>query len=152
MKQINNIEELVIGRVYYKDVNAVNPLILKLERITDVYCVFTFCEGGFPKMLGEHRHVDLYNETMLPLYEIKPINEKEPKPEPTIYVIEKAYWEPLGVNYWYQDHGYMKTEQEATLFCKSKGIYTSKDCMFIIKLRTQQIPKYRYKRIPFFRE
>ncbi len=80
-----------------------------------------------------------------------------PKPEPTIYVIEKAYLDPLGGNgsqglYWYQDHGYMKTEQEAKLFCMSKGIYTSKDCMFIIKLRTQQIPKYRYKTIPFFRE
>ena len=157
MKQINNIEELVVGRVYYKEVNTENHLLLKLEKITDVYCVFTYCEGGLPKMFGEHRHVDLYNETMFPLYEIQAINEEEPKPEPTIYVIEKAYLDPLGGNghqgvYWYQDHGYMKTEQEAKLFCMSKGIYTPKDCMSIIELRAQQIPKYRYKPIPFFRE
>ena len=153
MKQINNIEELVVGRVYYKEVNTENHLLLKLEKIGDVYCVFTYCGGNTIGLFREHgEYVELFNPTMFPLYEIQPINKKEPKPEPTIYLIEKAYLDPLGGNYWYQDHGYMKTEQEAKLFCISKGIYTSKDCMFIIKLRTQQIPKYRYKRIPFFRE
>jgi len=154
MKQINKIEELIIGYLYSPDYNTnkENPLILCLHRIEEPYCLFTY-EGGGPqhKQTPEHgEYVSIYNQAMFPLYEIPTDTLSETfKIKQTLFLIEKACINPIMEsdtqnNYWYSPYCFVISEQEAKEFCESKGIFTLTD-MFKAE---QTIPKYTYKPLP----